>query len=74
VAALELDEINGALAAQHTDIAGARRALAEAVATRSIEPAVALRTVYQQILRQNELLRSASGVLADRHYAPVNAR
>jgi len=74
VDAAELAEINAALGAAHPDAATARAALATAVATHTIDPAVALRTVYQQILRQNELLRSASGVLAERHYAPVSAR
>ncbi|MDO8388901.1 MAG: phosphotransferase family protein [Actinomycetota bacterium] len=74
VDAAELAEIDAALGTHHADAATARAALATAVALHTIDPAVALRTVYQQILRQNELLRSASGVLAERHYAPVSAR
>ena len=74
VDAAELAEIDTALATQHTHVAAARDALANAVATRTIDPALALSTVYRQILRQNELLRSASGVLAERHYSPVSAR
>lgn len=74
VDAAELDELNAALGTSHSHVAAARSALATAVAAHSIEPAAALRTVYQQLLRQNELLRSASGVLADRHYAPASTR
>jgi hypothetical protein len=74
VDAAELAEIDAALATQHTHVAAARDSLAHAVATRTIDPALALSTVYRQILRQNELLRSASGVLAERHYAPVRAQ
>jgi len=74
VDAAELAEIDAALGTAHVDAAQARAALATAVATHTIDPAVALHTVYLQVLRQNELLRSASGVLADRHYAPVSAR
>ena len=71
---LHRPEIDAALATQHTHVAAARDALANAVATRTIDPALALSTVYRQILCQNELLRSASGVLAERHYSPVSAQ
>lgn len=68
VDAAELADLHDVLGDAELDLVRARARFTAAVAGGSIDPAVALQTVYGQLSRRNELLRSASGALADRHY------
>ena len=42
-----------------------------AIRSGAVAPTDALRLVHRRIVRDNELLRTASGVLAGRHYVPL---
>lgn len=64
----ELADLHDVLGDSELDLVPARARFAADVAAGAIQPAVALQTVYSQLSRRNELLRSASGALADRHY------
>ncbi|MGH9135561.1 MAG: phosphotransferase family protein [Acidimicrobiales bacterium] len=70
-AADECVDLGKALGHDVTDVHDGRRDLAEAVSRGEVDPVVALLAVHGRTTRHNELLRSASGALADRHYQPV---
>ncbi|MFI5040580.1 MAG: phosphotransferase family protein [Acidimicrobiales bacterium] len=67
----ELEDLADALGTRPETVAEGRSRLARAVRDRTIEPGAALRVVHRRVARDNELLREASGVLADRHYDPL---
>ncbi|MDO8363444.1 MAG: phosphotransferase family protein [Actinomycetota bacterium] len=71
VAAAELADLNQLLGSAHSELPAARAALDDAIAAGEIDAVAALPAIYRQLLRRNELLRSASGSLADRHYGPI---
>ncbi len=64
----ELDDLADLLGARLPTVASGRAALGNAIRARQVAEVDALGVIYRQLLRDNELLRSASGVLADRHY------
>ena len=67
-AAQELAELTELLGEPPVGVAEGRRAVSRLLEARGVEPATALQVLYRGIQRDNELLREASGVLADRHY------
>jgi aminoglycoside phosphotransferase (APT) family kinase protein len=67
-AAQELDDLEAALGSRPIDIATGRAAFAAAVEANQIPIVDALTVLYRRLMRENELLRGASGALADRHY------
>ena len=64
--AATLDEPPGA-----RDLRATREALSVAIRSGAVAPTDALRLLHRGIVRDNELLRTASGVLAGRHYVPL---
>ena len=69
--AQELDDLTSLLADRPSAVAAGRAALGQAIRNDEVSAPGALRVIYRQLLRDNELLRSASGVLAARHYSTV---
>jgi aminoglycoside phosphotransferase (APT) family kinase protein len=67
----ELAELEAVLGNRPTDVDSGRRAVARANAAGELDTADALRVLYAGVQRDNELLRDASGALADRHYHPL---
>ncbi len=67
-AADELAELEVLLGDRPASVEEGRRAVARANAAGRVDTADALRVLYAGIQRDNELLRDASGALADRHY------
>jgi hypothetical protein len=70
-AACELDDLTRLLGAGPASLEEGRAAVAAAAGSGMVEPRDYLRYRWARIARENELWRSASGVLADRHWAPV---
>jgi hypothetical protein len=69
--ALECAEIGvllGSTTLATNDLPAARSALSVAIRNESVAVAPALCVLHRGVLRDNELLRGASGALADRHY------
>ena len=69
--ASELDEAAALLGTRPGDVDEARRLVAAAVERGSISDDDYLRHQWRRVARDNELLRSASGVMADRHWPPL---
>ncbi|MGE3325769.1 MAG: phosphotransferase family protein [Acidimicrobiia bacterium] len=67
-AALELEDLERVLGDRVGSVAEGRALLAQRVEARELGVAEALPVLYNRLARDNELLRGASGVLADRHY------
>jgi len=67
-ASAELLDLTDVLGRRPDDVADGRRQLAIAVRDGTVDPAGALRVAQRRVCRDNELLRQASGALADRHY------
>ena len=67
----ELADLAGVLGARPSGVGASRRELAERVHAGTIDAATALGTVARRVARDEELLRSASGVLPTRHYDPL---
>ncbi len=70
-AAAELDDLEGVRGAPPATVAEGRRRLAEAVVADEVDVTAAFHVLRRSVARDNELLRSASGALADRHYDPL---
>lgn len=70
-AAAELDDLEPLIGTRPATVGSARRRLAEAVQNDAIDLETAYRVLHRSVVRDNELLRSASGALADRHYDPL---
>jgi len=64
----ELDELADALGARPASVVAGRAEIDRAFEEGRLEPAAYLGLLAKRIFRQNELLRPASGVLADRHW------
>lgn len=71
--AAELDDLGVVLGARPASVAAGRDALWEAVDDGRVELADAVLVTYRRVARDNELLRGASGVLADRHHESLVA-
>jgi aminoglycoside phosphotransferase (APT) family kinase protein len=69
--AQELDELATCLGAPSASVAEGRRHVAAGVRAGSIDALAALTAICHRLQRDNELLREASGALADRHYTAV---
>jgi aminoglycoside phosphotransferase (APT) family kinase protein len=70
-AARELDEIAAALGARPDSLAAGRAALAEASRNGSITDDDYLRHVWNQVMRDDFLMKSASGALHERTWPPL---
>jgi aminoglycoside phosphotransferase (APT) family kinase protein len=70
--ACELDDVEQALGERPIDVGRARAAMAAAVESGKITDADYLRFLWRRVARDNELLRPASGVMADRHWPPLH--
>jgi len=70
--AQELDEVAALLGARPSSTAAARRDLAAAWRDGRLDAGQVIPALYRGIQRDNELLRGASGALADRHYDSVD--
>ena len=70
--AAELDDITAALGNRPASIDDGRRAIAAAVRDGTFAPRDYLQYLWNRIARENELLRPASGVMADRHWPPLH--
>lgn len=68
----ELDDIAVALGARPASLREGRAAMADAVRTGTLADTDYLGYLGRRIARENELLRPASGVLADRHWPPLH--
>ena len=64
----ELDDVEAALFTRLASVSEARVAMADAHERGVIDDSAYLRYLWRRVARENELLRSASGVLADRHW------
>ena len=69
--AREMDDITALLGQRSVALAGARRALNEAVRAGAVTDEDYLQLLWRRTVRDNELLRPSSGVLADRHWPPL---
>lgn len=65
---LELDELGGLLGERPGSARAARAALADAMRAGRISETAYVQALWRQTARDQELLRSASGALADRHW------
>jgi aminoglycoside phosphotransferase (APT) family kinase protein len=70
--AREIDDVEAALGGRPADVDEARAAMAAAVGTGRISAVEYLEYVWRRVARENELLRPASGVMADRHWPPLH--
>jgi len=69
--ARELDELTARLGARPPSVAAGRTALADAARAGRLTGEEYLGCLWRRAARDNELLRPASGVLADRHWPPL---
>ena len=67
----ELDDLAELVGERPASVAVGRAALVEAARAGALTAEEYLRYEWRQVLRDNELLRPASGVLADRHWPPL---
>jgi hypothetical protein len=67
----ELDDLTALLGNRPASVTAGRSALGAGIRDRLVDDTAAVGVIYRQLLRDNELLRSASGALADRHYSAV---
>ncbi len=67
----ELDDLTALLGQRPADLAAGRRALTEAARSGRIHELDHLQVLWRRATRDNELMRSASGALADRHWPPL---
>ncbi|MGH8982673.1 MAG: phosphotransferase family protein [Acidimicrobiia bacterium] len=67
----ELDDI-AALGQRPADVEAGRAAMAAAVDAGTVDDVEYLRYLWRRVARDNELLRPASGVMADRHWPPLH--
>jgi aminoglycoside phosphotransferase (APT) family kinase protein len=67
----ELEDIRRVLGVQPESLAAGRRAVAEAVGDGVLSDADYLGYLWRRTAGENELLRSASGALANRHWPPL---
>jgi hypothetical protein len=70
--AQELDDLEALLGKRPASIAEGHDALAERIGRGDLEDPDLVRYFYRQTIRRTELVRSASGALADRHYPPLS--
>ena len=68
----EIDDVEAALGERPADVDHARAAMAAAVGSGRIGTAAYLEYLWRRVARENELLRPASGVMADRHWPPLH--
>ena len=64
----ELDDLTALLGSRPRSLNEGRKAIAEAARMGQLSDADYLRFLWRRVARDNELMRSASGVLADRHW------
>src|SRR5689334_7619747 len=69
--AAELDDLAALLGARPATVATGRAAVDAAARTGAVGAEAYLRYRARRAARENELLRAASGVLADRHWPPL---
>jgi hypothetical protein len=67
----ELADLRTVLGAGVQDIRGGRSKLCQAVSTGSLDELEGIRYGLRYVNRRTELLRTAMGDLANRHYSPV---
>ena len=70
--AQELDDLEALLGTRPSSALAGRDALAAAIVGGGLMDADLVRYFYRNTLRRTELVRSASGALADRHYPPLS--
>ena len=70
-AGCELDDLAGLLGTRPPSLAAGRDAIARAVRAGQVTDLEYVRYLWRRFARDNELLRPASGVLADRHWPPL---
>jgi aminoglycoside phosphotransferase (APT) family kinase protein len=70
-AGCELDDLAQLLGARPSSVLEGRDALARAVLAGQVTDLEYVRYLWRRLARENELLRPASGALADRHWPPV---
>jgi len=68
----ELDDLEDVLGERPADVEEGRAAMAAAVEAGRVTDEEYLRYVWRRVARENELLRPASGVMADRHWPPLH--
>ena len=68
----ELDDVTGALGERPADVEAGRAAMAAAADDGRISGSEYLQYLWRRVARDNELLRPASGVMADRHWPPLH--
>ena len=66
--AMEMDEIGALLGAAPATLADGRSTVADAARAGTLDDTDHLRYLWHRVWRDNELMRSASGALADRHW------
>jgi aminoglycoside phosphotransferase (APT) family kinase protein len=69
--ACELDDLSVLLGRRPASVADGRAEVAAAVRTHAVSVEQYLQYLWNRTARDNELMRPASGVLADRHWPPV---
>jgi hypothetical protein len=68
----EVDDVTAALGERPESVEAGRRAMAAAVRDGTLAEDAYLRYLWKRVARENELLRPASGVMADRHWPPLH--
>lgn len=68
----ELDDLESILGARPAGLREGRDRLADRISARDLPDADLVRLFHRSTLRRTELVRSASGVLADRHHPPLS--
>jgi hypothetical protein len=68
----EVDDVTAALGERPESVEAGRRAMAAAVRDGTLAHDAYLRYLWKRVARENELLRPASGVMADRHWPPLH--
>ncbi len=68
----DLDDLEALLGERPADVLAGRDALTARIADGDLSDADLVRYFYRSTIRQTELVRTASGALADRHYPPLS--
>jgi aminoglycoside phosphotransferase (APT) family kinase protein len=67
----ELSDLRSLLGSDVRDVPDGRQKLCDAVSTGTLDEFTAIPYALRHVIRQTDLLRSAMGDLADRHYSPI---
>ena len=69
--AMEIAELNAALAQQFADTATARAAFVQAIRARALDDATIIRLLHQQVQREAAIMVPVMGSLATRSFSPI---